>query len=124
MKSEIVRPSTTDPMTNSQEFPIDHVTSHEELKLFVLKQYFPQYLEETLRQARQTFNVSTIALTASLGIAALGGCLWLTGKATEGTVTGAIATITGGTAALAAKDSEEKMERSASELKLLLIGKE
>ncbi|MBW4526815.1 MAG: hypothetical protein KME18_16780 [Phormidium tanganyikae FI6-MK23] len=103
-------------MSNSQKSQIDRITSDEELRLFVLTQYF----EESLRQFRQTFNLSAISMLASLGIGIFGGGLWLLGRTTEGAVTGATAAVAGGAAVVVTKDLEEKGERIAQEVKLLM----
>ncbi|GAB1541118.1 hypothetical protein NUACC21_37880 [Scytonema sp. NUACC21] len=75
--------------------------------------------EEHLRQARQTFNISFIALSASIGISMIGAALILTGKSTEGSVTTATGLVSTTFCSQIAKESNEKLEELTEDLEKL-----
>ena len=74
---------------------------------------------EHLRQAQLTFNLSFVAITASLGISVTGGVLLFSDSATEGTVTAAAGLVSTTFCTQIAKESSEKLEQLSQDLKTL-----
>ncbi|WP_290879384.1 hypothetical protein [Fischerella sp.] len=99
-------------MTNE---PLSSDTSHSELYLKMTLDVF----QEHLRQARQTFNLSVVALIVSISISAIGAGLLIGGKATEGTVTAATGLLSTTFCTQIAKESSEKLEELTENLKTL-----
>jgi hypothetical protein len=74
---------------------------------------------EHLRQARQTFDLSVVAIAASLGVSVIGAGLLVSGKAPEGNVTTATGLISTTLCSQIAKESSEKLEELKEDLKAL-----
>lgn len=77
-----------------------------------------EILQELLRQVRLTATVSITAIAGSALISLIGGGLVLTGKVPEGTVTTTMGLFSSMYCTQAAKDSNEKLEKIARELKI------
>ncbi|MBC1235630.1 TRADD-N-associated membrane domain-containing protein [Nostoc sp. 2RC] len=75
------------------------------------------YLQEQLRQARLTFDLSTAAVAFSISISVVGAALLFSGRTSEGAVTGASGLISTTFCAQIAKDATDKLERLAKDLK-------
>ncbi|WP_244837726.1 TRADD-N-associated membrane domain-containing protein [Brasilonema bromeliae] len=97
----------------SQNFSSDDSHSDAYLKMML------DVFHEHLRQARQTFNLSVVAVAASLGISVIGAGLLISGKASEGSVTTATGLISTTLCSQIAKESGEKLEELREDLKAL-----
>ena len=73
---------------------------------------------EHLRQARQTFNVSVVAVAVSLGISVIGAGFLISGK-DQGSITTATGLISTTLCSQIAKESSEKLEELREDLKAL-----
>jgi hypothetical protein len=76
-------------------------------------------LEEHLRQAKLTFNLSAVAIALSLGISITGAALLLNGKTSQGAVTTASGLLSTGFCTQVAKDASEKLGRLTEALKTM-----
>jgi len=74
---------------------------------------------EHLRQARQTFNLSVVAVAASLGISVIGAVLLVSGKVSEGSVTTSTGLVSANLCSQMVKESSEKLEKLEEDLKAL-----
>ncbi|MBD2204185.1 hypothetical protein H6G33_26150 [Calothrix sp. FACHB-1219] len=75
--------------------------------------------KEHLRQARQTFNLSLVAIYASVGMSLIGAFLLISGRASEGSVTTAIGLISTKFCTQITKESSQKLEHLRQNLKEL-----
>jgi hypothetical protein len=78
-------------------------------------------LREILRQARQSFNLHLVAMSASVSIGLIGGGILLLGKTTEGTVTAGAGMISSTLCAQVHKDSQRKLEMLTERLEYLRL---
>ncbi|MEH2114481.1 MAG: hypothetical protein V7K39_18585 [Nostoc sp.] len=75
------------------------------------------YLQEQLRQAKLTFDLSAVAVTFSISISVVGAALLFSGRTSEGAVTTTSGLISTSLCAQIAKDATDKLERLAKGLK-------
>lgn len=66
--------------------------------------------KEILRQSQWAFNIYAAAMVLSLGVGVIGGCLFITGKSTEGTVTTAAGLTSSAVCFQLGKESQEKLK--------------
>ncbi len=76
-----------------------------------------EILQEYLRQAKTTFNLSVVAIALSLGIGATGAVLLINEKTSAGAITSASGLISTGFCAQIAKDASDKLGRLTEDLK-------
>jgi len=74
---------------------------------------------EHLRQAQQTFNLSIVAVTASLSISVIGAGLLVSRKAPDGSITTFTGLILTTLCAQIAKESNDKLEKLRADLKAI-----
>jgi hypothetical protein len=115
MNSKNVTPSTTNLMTSTNLSPSSDPQPDPYGAIGL------EILRELLRQARLTANVSIAAIAGSTIFGLVGGGLLLAGKATEATVTTTMGLFSSVYCTQAAKDSNEKLEKVAKELRVLRL---
>lgn len=101
---------------DSSPSPDSHPDPYQEMALDIMREF--------LRQSRCTATVSVAAIAGSAFISLIGGGLLLVGKITEGSATTAAGIVSSMYCTQAAKDSNEKLEKIARELRVLKLPSE